>query len=281
MIKLLEPVSVTLSCDISARPGSCLLPLFISSALPASCSLSLPGVFEPSKMKSLTKVCFQPRRNIPWDLFSTRKYPDSHTFVNRPYWVVLFSSLDTRSLRNYLISYNRQVPVVRTAFLTDTPIANSPWWTAVFENSPLTGRKKGRDADLYLIREQSREEEDRFCWAFLHLRNDYLESELINPHVNHRDLRQESFWDENGNQAQGRHLRLQEDSLPASGPPWALLQRLGDSGQAGRRFIRSGRRPGAHSPHPQSADSCSGGMHQTSLVERIELTWREGLLHSA
>lgn len=105
-IKPLEPVFVTLHCDISLRHGS---PASLPSSLPilplpASCPHAVsPVSFQPSKMNSLTKACFQPGRGVPTGIFNNSKYPETLTPLLTDLVLLFFSSLDTRSLRrNYL-----------------------------------------------------------------------------------------------------------------------------------------------------------------------------------
>lgn len=77
-----EPVLVILYCDISVRHGS---PASLPSSLPilplpASCSHAVsPVSFQPSKMNSLTKACFQPGRDVPAGIFNNSKHPETLT----------------------------------------------------------------------------------------------------------------------------------------------------------------------------------------------------------
>lgn len=94
VIKVLVPVFVTLSCDISARHGcpASSLPSSLCARLFLPLVLTLPlGSFEPSNLKSLTKVCFQPRRRLPWGLFNTSKHSGTYTpSLADPVWIFFF-----------------------------------------------------------------------------------------------------------------------------------------------------------------------------------------------
>lgn len=150
--------------------GAC---LFLSLVLTLS-----PVSFEPSEMKSLTKVCFQPRSNLPWGLSSNRKYPETLTPLLTDLVLLFFLLLGYQQLKKKLPPLLQQARPSCKNSLSDRPfhcqfsLINSTCLEALWQGG------KGREADLYLIREQS-QEEDGFCREFPHLRKDYSSQSLL------------------------------------------------------------------------------------------------------
>lgn len=154
-IKPLEPVFVTLHCDISLRHGS---PASLPSSLPilplpASCPHAVsPVSFQPSKMNSLTKACFQPGRGVPTGIFNNSKYPETLTPLLTDLVLLFFFLLGYQKLkkklpqekkrRNYLITHTGR-SWLKAVFLTVTSSARSLWLRAVLHTSTLTGEARG------------------------------------------------------------------------------------------------------------------------------------------
>lgn len=104
-IKPLEPVFVIFYCNISVRHGS---PASLPSSLPilplpASCSHTVsPVSFQPSKMSSSTKACFQPGRGVPAGVFNNSKHPETLTPLLTDLVLLFFFLLGYQKLKKKL-----------------------------------------------------------------------------------------------------------------------------------------------------------------------------------
>lgn len=236
MIKLPEPYLWPSPVTSRAAWLSCLLPPFISSPLCARLFLplvlTLPLVsFETSKMKSLTKVCFQPRSSLSWGLVNNGKHPETRTPLLTDPVLLFFFSLRYLKLKKKLPHHSQQASLYCKNGLSDRhSISSSAWLTAAFQNGTLTERKgKSLRLDWYWIRGQK----SRAGWAPRRIPSPtagLIKSALMILLANHRDVRPGSscFWWEwypgKGKvswSAEEPHTRTLTHTPPAS--PHALL----------------------------------------------------------
>lgn len=148
VIKLLESCLWPSPVTSQGAWLSCLHPPFISSPLCACLFLplvlTLPLVsFETSKMKSLTKVCFQPRSRLSWGLVNNSKHPETRTPLLTDLVLLFFFPFRYLKFKKKLPHHSRQASLYCKNSLSDRHSnSNSAWLTAALQNCTLTEERE-------------------------------------------------------------------------------------------------------------------------------------------